>query len=137
MRSVEREVGMGVSSLYLWASTSKVNRRLSAGSVSMSVCFVEKGGMETETEMLVKLVAFCASCEEVGVVVLEENVVRLLRVRVILENPPTLSHAGAKRSSTTNSRVVDVTLRIVNGGVAIVELAFGRRLDERRAVARC
>lgn len=123
---------MGVSRRYLWESTSKVNRRVSGEFVSMSVCLVVNGGIGIETSVLVKLVAFWASCDEVGVVVLEEKVVRLLRVRVIFENPPTLSQAGAKRSSTTNSRVVDVTLRIVNSGVAIVELAFGEKLHECR-----
>lgn len=133
VRRVERFVGVGVSRRYLWASTSKVKRSVSTAFVSMSVSFVVKGGIAIETSVLVKLVAFCASWEEVGVVVLqEEKVVRLLRVRVSFEKPPTLLHAGAKRSSTTNSRVVDVTLRIVNGGVAIVELAFGRRLDKCR-----
>lgn len=48
VRTVERSEGVGVSTLYRWPSTSKVNRKISFKFGCISVVFVSKAPIEME-----------------------------------------------------------------------------------------
>jgi len=117
VRRVERWEGVGVSTLYLCPSASKVNRRTSFALRCISVGFVSKGPIGIDKSWLLKLSAFCASCGEEGVlVILLSSPVKVL---VMLAMPLASTLACSKRSISFSSTGVFVRFRIVK--VAIVE----------------
>ncbi len=118
MRTVERCEGVGVSSRYLCPPASNVNLRITLSLGCMSVTLVSKGRIGIEISWLLKLSDFAASCREEGDVSWLHHQQNVL-VRHA-STPIVGSEASSKRSNNLSSRGVDVRLRIVNGGLAIV-----------------